>query len=116
LKYVPYDNTISPTDNLYDNPNDLDYQPDYPLRTDLKYYERVEQVYEAPFSSKISIDSGEQGPLMRAGGTEAVDAKLAVLILVFTVLTVWYFCFMKSGSKQRDGRIRPIGSTLYKNC
>jgi len=32
LKWVPYDLTISPTKNMYDNADDLDPQPEYPFR------------------------------------------------------------------------------------
>jgi hypothetical protein len=48
LKFVPYDTQISPADNLYDNPNDLDTQPEFPRRTDLIFYKQVEQVIEPP--------------------------------------------------------------------
>ena len=38
-QWVPYDMNISPVDNLFDKPNDLDPQPEYPLRTKMVFYE-----------------------------------------------------------------------------
>lgn len=37
FEWVPYDSEISPTDNLYSNPDDLDPQPEFPLRTNLTF-------------------------------------------------------------------------------
>ena len=38
-KWVPYDSQISPMENLYSNPDDLDPQPEFPLRTNLTFSE-----------------------------------------------------------------------------
>ena len=35
--WVPYDSDISPMENLYSDPDDLDPQPEYPLRTNLTF-------------------------------------------------------------------------------
>jgi Glycosyltransferase (GlcNAc) len=37
-EWVPYDPKISPTENLFNNPDNLDPQPEYPLRTNLTFY------------------------------------------------------------------------------
>lgn len=42
-EWTPYDLSIPPTANMYDKPDDLDPQPEYPLRTNLIYYQQVEQ-------------------------------------------------------------------------
>jgi hypothetical protein len=41
-EFVSYDTSISPVDNMFDSPNDLDPQPLFPLRSNLTYYLRVE--------------------------------------------------------------------------
>jgi len=55
-EWVPYDVSISPTDNLFDKPDNLDPQPEYPLRTNLVFYQQAEQA--AP---KIRISINDQG-------------------------------------------------------
>jgi hypothetical protein len=42
FQWVPYDNSISPVENLYANPDDLDPQPEFPLRTELTFFKEVE--------------------------------------------------------------------------
>jgi Glycosyltransferase (GlcNAc) len=44
--WIPYDRSILPTTNLYNEPDNLEPQPIYPLRTRLLYYQQ-EVVYNA---------------------------------------------------------------------
>eukprot|EP00339_Tiarina_fusa_P005024 CAMPEP_0117014916 /NCGR_PEP_ID=MMETSP0472-20121206/12010_1 /TAXON_ID=693140 ORGANISM="Tiarina fusus, Strain LIS" /NCGR_SAMPLE_ID=MMETSP0472 /ASSEMBLY_ACC=CAM_ASM_000603 /LENGTH=492 /DNA_ID=CAMNT_0004718591 /DNA_START=24 /DNA_END=1499 /DNA_ORIENTATION=- len=46
-EWVPYDLNISPVDNMFDEPDDLDPQPEYPLRTKMAFY-REEEVKQPP--------------------------------------------------------------------
>lgn len=105
LKYVPYDANISPTDNLYDNPNDLDSQPEYPLRTDLKYYKQVEQIIEPPaMDSPVNVNSAvepvEVSPFPPAS---------TMFSLWFMGLALWCVYFMNSGSRA-SRRKKAVGS------
>eukprot|EP00532_Pseudo-nitzschia_australis_P006706 CAMPEP_0168169488 /NCGR_PEP_ID=MMETSP0139_2-20121125/3667_1 /TAXON_ID=44445 /ORGANISM="Pseudo-nitzschia australis, Strain 10249 10 AB" /LENGTH=532 /DNA_ID=CAMNT_0008086915 /DNA_START=155 /DNA_END=1750 /DNA_ORIENTATION=- len=57
FQWVPYNwESISPMDNLYSNPNDLDPQPEYPLRTNLtfeeKHYEQRSVLMDLFFSDE----------------------------------------------------------------
>lgn len=102
LKFVPYDAEISPTDNLYNNPNDLDTQPEYPLRTEMKYYEQVEQIIEPPLNfdfdsetelgmNKEDVPSAEKYPFPPAS---------TMLTLWFMGLALWCVFFMNSAGKK----------------
>lgn len=44
--WVPYDTSISPVENLFNNPDNLDPQPEYPLRTKHIYYNQEVMVAE----------------------------------------------------------------------
>ena len=96
LKFVPYDPDISPTDNLYDNPNDLDTQPEYPLRTELTYYKQVVQIFEPPFGSEEDAAFGSL-----RGDTEKYPFPPAstMLSLWFMGLALWCIYFKNAGGK-----------------
>lgn len=42
-EWIPYDAQSSPIDNLFDKPDNLDPQPEYPLRTKLVFYKQAEK-------------------------------------------------------------------------
>jgi hypothetical protein len=43
LEWVPYDLNISPVDNLFDLPDNLDPQPEYPLRKNMVFFKEEER-------------------------------------------------------------------------
>ncbi|CAB9512431.1 Glycosyltransferase (GlcNAc) [Seminavis robusta] len=104
LKFVPYNADISPTDNLYDNPNDLDTQPEFPMRTNLQYYEQVDQAIAPP----LELDFSEQEALAGLGkqGMTPTTEKYpfppasTMLTLWFMGLALWCVFFMNSGGKK----------------
>ena len=102
LKFVPYDADISPTDNLYDNPNDLDTQPEYPMRTELKFYEQVEQIIAPP----LDFDTEAEAALGFKADSEATAEKYpfppasTMLTLWFMGLALWCVFFMNSAGKK----------------
>jgi hypothetical protein len=109
LKFVPYDTQISPADNLYDNPNDLDTQPEFPLRTDLVFYKQVEQVMEPPLRFEISPEhSGTGRELTMTGEKYPFPPASTMLTLWFMGLALWCVFFMKSSGK-RSRRIKGGG-------
>lgn len=57
VEYVPYDRKVSPTANMYDEPDNLDPQPEYALRTNLTYYEQVEHLVAASPLLALSADN-----------------------------------------------------------
>jgi Glycosyltransferase (GlcNAc) len=62
VAYVPYDHKISPTANLYDEPDNLDPQPEYALRTNLTYYEQVEHLVAA--SPLLALSFGDNSSIV----------------------------------------------------
>ena len=103
LKFVPFNAQISPTDNLYDNPNDLDTQPEYPLRTELKYYKQVEQIIAPPLNFDFDSDPGSLANIDSGSSTEKYPFPPAstMLTLWFMGLALWCVFFMNSGKNRR---------------
>jgi hypothetical protein len=109
LKFVPYDHQVSPADNLYDNPNDLDTQPEFPLRTDLIFYEQVEQVIEPPLRFEASPElSGKGRELTFTGEKYPFPPASTMLTLWFMGLALWCVFFMNSSGK-RPRRVKGGG-------
>jgi len=79
---VPYDSAISPTENLYKDADDLDPQPEFPLRTELTFYEEIEQ----PVG--IQIDLGQDPVLERKAEVVRNESNE---LPVFTIFTLWMF-------------------------
>lgn len=99
-QWVPYDTAISPTDNLEtDTDHHRDPQPEYPLRTNLVYYDQVEiketdplVAYNSPLadSRKLAHDYGHAEP--DGSGANLPPTSLLVLVWIFG-LFVWYIMF-----------------------
>lgn len=83
---MPFDSSISPTDNLYQDADDLDPQPEFPLRTELTFYQEIDQ----PVG--LQIDLG-QDPILEKTSTAVLDheATDANDLPVFTIFTLWMF-------------------------
>lgn len=102
-KWVPYDDSISPVDNLFDNPDNLDPQPEYPLRTQLTYYQQVE---EALPDLDVDIGGGavvpEPRPHADAFPVHESHKELPPFALLFVLwvfgLIVWCVLFLSPGS------------------
>lgn len=126
-EWVPYDTSISPTENLFTNPDSLDAQPEYPLRTKLLYYRQVQSLplYEIDLESDISSfgrklpASDLHGPDGFASGVDATSNIPSVgLLLVFWVfgLLVWCIMFMPTSLlKGPATATRKKSSNLYKD-
>jgi hypothetical protein len=122
-EWVPYDSSISPTENLFTNPDNLDPQPEYLLRTNLIYYHptSMSQSLLLPDESDIGIGSG-LSPI----GKEIVPVtgntlpSLGVIFLLWLVgLVVWFTMFMPksfvSETKQRPTVTRKKSSDICKD-
>jgi hypothetical protein len=112
LEWVPYDSSISPTENLYDDPDDLDPQPEFPLRTELTFYEEIEQ----PVG--LQIDLG-QDPVMERK-VQVVHGNDSNEFPVFTIFILWVFGLVVwcalfvhqgGGAKQTKKRKKKKGSS-----
>jgi hypothetical protein len=135
-EWVPYDFETSPTDNLYVSPDNLDPQPEYPLRTKLVYYQQVTQPFYEIEDGDVAAAAAtldRRLPLIRNSDGFA-DNSLATttnmppisVLLVFWLfgLLVWYIMFMlpynngggSSGSYNRHhARGRKKSPHLHKN-
>lgn len=111
LEWVPYDSSISPTENLYDDPDDLDPQPKFPLRTELTFYEEIEQ----PVGLQIVLG---QDPVMERK-VQVVRGNDGNEFPVFTIFILWVFGLVVwcalfvhqgGGTKQTKKRRKKKGS------
>jgi hypothetical protein len=105
--YVPYDAAISPVENLYDEPANLDPQPEYPLRTNLifaqqpKHESIAEQHWAQASLGEIDLSA------VAAGGAAAIEAAaplsnlpspfLLALLWIFGLM-VWCLLFLKNST------------------
>jgi hypothetical protein len=111
-QWTPYDASIAPTENLYDNPDNLAPQPEYPLRTEMLYYDQVPE--DSPFV--IDINNNEAlarsqrglrpdtttGSMTLLHGPDGFDVvahsnmpPFGVLVMFWIFgLVVWYLVFM----------------------
>ena len=109
--WVPYDASISPVENLYDDADNLDPQPQFPLRTALTYYEQVEEAAPAedveldganPEQQQHDVDSFPN----HAGADNSL--KMPPMPLLFLLwgfgLMVWFVMFYSPSTS--SGRAR----------
>lgn len=109
-KWVPYDEAIAPTEHLYSSPDNLEPQPEYPLRTDMVYYEQVEDAFPLIADSAIAHSRSlpESTLLHGADGfdvaTQSNMPPVSILFLFWVFgLIVWYLMFMApKGGKARS--------------
>lgn len=99
FQWVPYDVNISPGENLFDAPDDLDAQPEYPLRTELTFYKEEVEVEE-----NHNLDG--LGDVMKTS-PKAVLPSISVLLPLWILgLIIWYMTFAASDSTSRRARMR----------
>jgi len=86
--YVPYDRSISPVANLYDEPANLDAQPEYPLRSNLKFAHQPKYDAEINSLDQAAAIGGldRRGPVVRTN-----ESPLSKLPSVSLLLLLWIF-------------------------
>jgi Glycosyltransferase (GlcNAc) len=130
-QWIPYDASIAPTENLYDNPDNLAPQPEYPLRTEMLYYDQVPE--DSPFV--IDINNNEAlarsqrglrpdtttGSMTLLHGPDGFDVvahsnmpPFGVLVMFWIFgLVVWYLVFMAAPAGASGlGKTRPASSAV----
>jgi hypothetical protein len=103
-QWVPYDTNISPVVNLFDKPDDLDPQPEYPLRSELVYYKQEDQ--PAPNLNVLSMAQGHDGGVpqipqpasIEGAQTSPFPSFTLMLILWVFGLVMWCMTFMNRGA------------------
>lgn len=113
IQWFPYDASISPVANLFDKPDDLDPQPEYPHRTKLIFYEQVEQASRADIGIQISDGAAEVKEVHRVvepvvpsqSVEESSNLPPLTAVLVFWLfgLVVWCIMFMRGPSPELSG-------------
>jgi hypothetical protein len=110
-QWVPYDMNISPVDNLYDKPDNLDPQPEFPLRTEMVFYK--ETLWEPP---KIEILEGDilersdssTGKILPTTVDKPVfPSALLLLVLWVGGLVLWCCIFLPPMSLGLQGPTHP---------
>lgn len=90
--WVPYDTSISPLDNMYSKPTDLDPQPEYSLRTEFVYYQ---EEAETAADALVGIESARQeGPIVPASNA---PSTMTLFVLWCFGLIVWCMLFVNHG-------------------
>ena len=89
FEWVPYDSSISPMDNLYSNPDDLDPQPEFPLRSNLTF------AYEYGSSMMDLDDDMSQPSSSSLADSIAVDPLDSSRVPYGTIFILWMLgiCF-----------------------
>lgn len=124
--WVPYEGSISPTDNLFSNPDNLDPQPEYPLRTHLIYYQQVTLAQSFVDAEGYAIDADRKLPASDGRGPDGFDAHATshlpssgVLFVFWLIgLLVWYIMYMPNsyfGGNNIRGVARKKSSNLFKD-
>lgn len=114
-KWVPYDQAVSPTEHLYNTPDNLEPQPEYPLRTDMIYYEQIEDadplIADTAMARYRALPEATlvHGPDGFDVATQSNMPPVGVLFLFWVFgLIVWYLLFMtpKGGKTRSSPRSR----------
>jgi len=122
--WVPYDTSVSPQENLFTNPDNLDPQPEFPMRTKLEYYRQVEQVIPL-----YDVDLGDNGRKLPGAPSDSrgdpfdpdqnsnLPSSLTLFVFWVFGLIVWYVMFMgpSKGGKSQNGSSRKKTGHLYKD-
>jgi Glycosyltransferase (GlcNAc) len=106
LEWVPYDPSISPLDNMYDKPDNLDPQPEFPLRTNFVFYEQYEDDYIPPAADGGKATGRELDGFAQSASDQSVESNSPPMSLMFVL---WLFglivaCALTRGSKKVNGR------------
>lgn len=107
-EWVPYDENISPTTPMHDNPSDLESQPQYPLRTNMVFYE---QVIEEPLSL-VKVSHALPNKTMVHVERSGPSGTMLFLLWIFG-LVVWFAVFV--GGSLQSSRTKRQKHNLHKD-
>uniref|UniRef100_A0A7S3L6I9 Uncharacterized protein n=1 Tax=Amphora coffeiformis TaxID=265554 RepID=A0A7S3L6I9_9STRA len=128
--YVPYDRSISPVSNLYDEPANLDAQPEYPLRTDLKFAHQPKHTAELNSLDQAAalgdLDHHHHGPITtptsKSPLSKLPSTSLLLLLWIFG-LVVWCLLFWHNPPPSREipkkrtppRKVKPAKKRVFKD-
>lgn len=85
FEWIPYDSEISPMENLYSNPDDLDPQPEFPMRTKLTFVNNDVVEFDGGPSLSSSLAGTDTSPL------DSSHVPYGTLFVLWVIgLTIWY--------------------------
>jgi hypothetical protein len=85
---VPYDANISPVQNLFEQPDNLDPQPEYPVRTELTFYK---EVLQEPLTLEILEGDVMEQKEESAGSPGTMTTTTSPFPSALLLLTLWVF-------------------------
>ena len=100
--WVAYDTAISPLENLYDKPTDLDPQPEYTYRTEFVYYQ---ETADTTTDALAGIESERQAEPIVPSNTNAPSTMTLLVLWVFGLM-VWCFVFVNHGGAGKEATKR----------
>lgn len=109
-KYVTFDDSIPPTANLYENPDNLDPQPLYPLRDQLIFYKPMDELSPAypeleMYEANSESDRVDEFETTTTATTPAAGPSTSVLLVLWVFgLIVWCVMFQSPGGKPNRRR------------
>lgn len=107
--WVPYDASISPVENLFDNPDNLDPQPEFILRSELVYYQQV--MVESPKAVYIPTQAEhhlDSFPVKHTYESKSSLPSLPILFILWIFgLMLWcLFCMPPSSTPNQPKKKR----------
>ncbi|GKY93218.1 hypothetical protein MPSEU_000289600 [Mayamaea pseudoterrestris] len=124
FEYVPFDAAISPVENFYDQPDDLDPQPEFPLRTKLIFYEQLPMNIVAGNTKSggavvgRALDSVQRvDSFQRMDGIEQPNLPPFSTLIVLWIfgMIVWCVVFMSQGNVNGSGTPRKKKQMMSKD-
>ncbi|VEU33397.1 unnamed protein product [Pseudo-nitzschia multistriata] len=104
--WVPYNSEISPMNNLYSNPNNLDPQPEYPLRTNQTFQGTFEQ-------SGQNLDANDKEPFAPSIRKDSDDLPYGTVFIFWVIgLVVWCSVFGIMAPKRPKRRKKKRQNTI----
>jgi hypothetical protein len=122
-EWVPYDTSVSSMENLFSNPDNLDSQPEYPLRTKLTFYEQVKEstptldldIAETTERLAVTGSHGDSKRDLHSIENDRGSLPSATMLFVFWAfgLIVWCLLFKNPSA---NSSVRPRRkTTTYKD-
>jgi hypothetical protein len=120
--YVPYDKSISPMANLYDEPANLDPQPEYPLRTNLVFAETTRQGHKGSLLDDTPVGAVSRLAVRHSPLSKLPSASLLFILWLFG-LVLWCLLFFRNPpvvetratNVRKSRRSRPANKRVHKD-
>jgi hypothetical protein len=115
FQWVPYDTSLSPVENLYANPDDLDPQPEFPLRTELIFYKEVEvempdlEVLVSDWHQEEHVNGAATAPVVSAhppppNETNDFPSFLSMFLMWIIGLMAWLYYASQTMKSRSPGK------------